>query len=171
MLFFPLKWIKCIVEINCFTRHSLPYWKQYQHNEILKQSPHGIFSCRLIQQAIMTNMLNHRKIQYISPSHMWSLGQHWKGICMLVGCVRARAHEITPLQFPFPGVPCFQSSSDTTYEPSVGRNNYGWKNDWTIARRMSRVPDYWRRANIVPIFKWGKMEEAANYRPIILIWF
>ena len=33
---------------------------------------------------------------------------------------------------------------------------------------MGEVPDDWRRANVVPIFKKGKKEEPGNHRPVSL---
>ena len=34
--------------------------------------------------------------------------------------------------------------------------------------KTGEVPDDWRRANVVPIFKKGKKKEPGNYRPISL---
>ena len=33
---------------------------------------------------------------------------------------------------------------------------------------QSRVPQQWRTANVIPIFKKGSKRDAANYRPISL---
>ncbi|CAM5073386.1 unnamed protein product [Natator depressus] len=40
-----------------------------------------------------------------------------------------------------------------------------FENSW----RLGEVPDYWKKANVVPIFKKGKKEDLGNYRPVSLI--
>ena len=39
---------------------------------------------------------------------------------------------------------------------------------FTQSYNSGTVPDYWRLANIVPIFKKGKRAEVGNYRPVSL---
>ena len=42
-----------------------------------------------------------------------------------------------------------------------------FKDSWCLGQ----VPEDWKRANVVPIFKKGRKEEPGNYRPVSLTSF